>query len=180
MQSPDRSNVNGFKALVNYTTTRSPDWTTVRQLDWTPICKALIEQQMRSLDRPYIYTEVLINCLQMQALSYIQQKTPWVKPGPHQILISWTPSPHSNQDSQSFQPGQLSTLIKQPNDQLQHIVADQLDSLRPAVNADKQTWTQTQTQTIQCRAIDVQLGAQSDTERCGRKSLIIQSLIQSH
>ena len=76
MQSPDRSNVDGFEALVDYTTTRSPDWTTVRQLDWTPICKALIEQQMRSLDRPYVYKEVLINCLWMQASSCMQQKTP--------------------------------------------------------------------------------------------------------
>ena len=52
---------------IEYTTTRSHNWTTVRQLDWTPIYKALIKQQMRSLDRPYVYTEVLINCLRIQA-----------------------------------------------------------------------------------------------------------------
>ena len=52
---------------MEYTTTRSPDQTTVRQLNWTPIYEALVKQQMRSLDRPYIYTEVLINCLRMQA-----------------------------------------------------------------------------------------------------------------
>ena len=46
---------------------QSLDWATVQQLDWTPIYEALIEQQMRSLDRPYVYTEVLINCLRMQA-----------------------------------------------------------------------------------------------------------------
>ena len=67
MQSPDRSNIDGFEARVDYTTTRSPNWTTVRQLKWTPIYKALIKQQMRSLDRPYVYTEVLINYLRIQA-----------------------------------------------------------------------------------------------------------------
>ena len=41
---------------------------------------------------------------------------------------------------------------------------------------------------MQCRATnaqpdaqpDAQLGAQSDAERCGRKSLVIQGLMQSH
>ena len=52
---------------MDHTTTRSPDWITVRQLNWTPIYEALVEQQMRSPDRPYVYTEVLTNCLRMQA-----------------------------------------------------------------------------------------------------------------
>jgi hypothetical protein len=46
----------------------------------------------------------------------------------------------------SLRPGRLSTLIEQPNDQLQYVVADQLDSLRPAVKAGLQARTQTRTQ----------------------------------
>ena len=61
---------------------------------------------------------------------------------------SWTPSLHSDQDNQGPRPGRLSTLIERPNDQLQHVVADQLDSLRPAVNAGEHARTQTRTQTL--------------------------------
>jgi len=43
------------------------DNSTVAWLD-ADICEALIERQMRSLDRSYVYTEVLINLLRMQSL----------------------------------------------------------------------------------------------------------------
>jgi len=96
--------------------------------------------------------------------SYMQQKIPWVKPGPHQILISWTPSSHSDRNNQSLRLDRLSTLIERPNDQLQYAVADQLDSLRPAVKAGIQARTQTRTQNVQCRATDAQPDAQPDAE----------------
>ena len=38
--------------------------------------EALVERQMRSLDRPYVYTEVSINRLQMQNLSRICSRRP--------------------------------------------------------------------------------------------------------
>ena len=44
--------------------------------------------------------------------------------------------------NQNLRSGRLATLIKRPNDQLQHVVADQSDSLRPAVKAGMQARTQ--------------------------------------
>ena len=51
-------------------------------------------------------------------------------------------------------------IIERPNDQLQHVVADQADSLRPTVKARTRTRTQTRTQNMQCGATDAQPDAE--------------------
>ena len=79
--------------------------------------EALVEWQMRSLDRPYVYMEVSINRLQMQSLSRTcSRRHLKLSQG---LIKSW-----SVKRRLRIQLGRLSTLIKQPNDQLQQVIAD--------------------------------------------------------